>query len=640
MARIIKIDLVNYRAYYDKYELPIQEGKNLLIYGENGSGKSSLYEGLKQFYIASDATSEKKLSRHLNVPELYEVDEGPTLQTEVYVKVTYQEANGNLFEKTFGVPNGDVEGDQIIRNFSLQSVFLSYRELLGTHLMENLYNSFEFQTKFANLLITQILANKINSGTNQIYKRDWDRLYVSGKGSRPNRAEKEAILTNFDIGFKNDISEVNLYLNEILKHFEPNLEIILKVEDSYIEYENQNYPVFQVSIKGKFYDMDLSENEESHLSILNEARLSALAISIFFAGIITTNQKQIPHKFLFLDDIFIGLDMSNRKPLLEILTKYKIPNYIEVVDDETGLRKTIVEVDVGGELVYEPNPFFNQYQIFITTYDKHWFEIAKNYLNENQWQSVEMFSHFDENLNFELPLIFTSSLGYLEKAEIYFKKNKEYKDYPAAANYLRKECEQQLKRILFGNYLLKNGDKGTTQLREELDELKQSFEKLLDDLGFTTNMFDGFANIIKSTLNPLSHDNLQKPIYKKELEEAFELVKNLKMFSKTLIVDVGVGLVVSTNNGGIVRTTHLKIANEVYKYDLVGVSKFTPVFINPVKFEEGNNTTKLKIPECSIEKAYDMIHHSVFNIQNASNGIDIYPFFILSDSQTLREKLS
>ena len=65
MTKIIKIELTNYRSFFDRYTIEIPGGKNLLIYGENGSGKSSLYEALKQFYIASDATRPAKLSRSL-----------------------------------------------------------------------------------------------------------------------------------------------------------------------------------------------------------------------------------------------------------------------------------------------------------------------------------------------------------------------------------------------------------------------------------------------------------------------------------------------------------------------------------------------------------------------------------------------
>ncbi len=45
--RITKIELKNFRAFYGAYQIDLHKaGKNLLVYGENGSGKSSLYSVL------------------------------------------------------------------------------------------------------------------------------------------------------------------------------------------------------------------------------------------------------------------------------------------------------------------------------------------------------------------------------------------------------------------------------------------------------------------------------------------------------------------------------------------------------------------------------------------------------------------
>ena len=44
MKRITNIKFRNYRAFYGEYELKIPKGENLLIYGENGSGKTALLD--------------------------------------------------------------------------------------------------------------------------------------------------------------------------------------------------------------------------------------------------------------------------------------------------------------------------------------------------------------------------------------------------------------------------------------------------------------------------------------------------------------------------------------------------------------------------------------------------------------------
>jgi hypothetical protein len=92
----------------------------------------------------------------------------------------------------------------------------------------------------------------------------------------------------------------------------------------------------------------------------------------------------IPCKILFLYDIFIGLDIANRLPLLNIL-KSEFPDY----------------------------------QIFITTYDKPWYEYAKSYLEGTEnWKTLEFYAQ-ETKEGYEIPLI--NDGDFLQKAEKYYK---------------------------------------------------------------------------------------------------------------------------------------------------------------------------------------------------------------------------
>jgi AAA15 family ATPase/GTPase len=51
-VRIQTIEITNYKAFLGRHKLSVG-GKNLFIYGENGSGKSSLYYALKDFFQSS-----------------------------------------------------------------------------------------------------------------------------------------------------------------------------------------------------------------------------------------------------------------------------------------------------------------------------------------------------------------------------------------------------------------------------------------------------------------------------------------------------------------------------------------------------------------------------------------------------------
>ena len=53
--KIKKVEIRDYKAFYGNNEFKV-DGKNLFIYGENGSGKSSFYYALKDFFQSSSET--------------------------------------------------------------------------------------------------------------------------------------------------------------------------------------------------------------------------------------------------------------------------------------------------------------------------------------------------------------------------------------------------------------------------------------------------------------------------------------------------------------------------------------------------------------------------------------------------------
>ena len=72
-------------------------------------------------------------------------------------------------------------------------------------------------------------------------------------------------------------------------------------------------------------------NIPEHHRFLNEARLSAIAIAIYLSSILIQPESRL--KILALDDVLIGLDMSNRLPVLDILDEYfsELPNLFDDV---------------------------------------------------------------------------------------------------------------------------------------------------------------------------------------------------------------------------------------------------------------------------------------------------------------------
>src|SRR5690349_10866441 len=48
--RLAKVSVKDFRGFSHEETLSLENGKNLLLYGENGSGKSSLYRALVEFF--------------------------------------------------------------------------------------------------------------------------------------------------------------------------------------------------------------------------------------------------------------------------------------------------------------------------------------------------------------------------------------------------------------------------------------------------------------------------------------------------------------------------------------------------------------------------------------------------------------
>lgn len=57
MKRITKISIENYKAYLSRHTIDLPNGCNLLIYGENGSGKSSFVKAVMH-YLGSSVNKE------------------------------------------------------------------------------------------------------------------------------------------------------------------------------------------------------------------------------------------------------------------------------------------------------------------------------------------------------------------------------------------------------------------------------------------------------------------------------------------------------------------------------------------------------------------------------------------------------
>ena len=125
--RITKIEIKNFRAFYGAYQIGLHKaGKNLIVYGENGSGKTSLYQALKRFLESSEGGHQFKPYQNI-----FNSDDG-------YIKLHLRadaQADAQSEQDTYEWSETvkDETNDQLLIQASRAKGFLDYKDLLETH---------------------------------------------------------------------------------------------------------------------------------------------------------------------------------------------------------------------------------------------------------------------------------------------------------------------------------------------------------------------------------------------------------------------------------------------------------------------------------------------------------------------------
>lgn len=482
--RVTDIRIKNYRAFYGEHHICLdKDGKNLMMYGENGSGKSSLYTGLKDFFLSS-------------VQKLQEVEENiftPASQKDkAFIKLTIRESETSSKTTDFelnAIQKEIVSADKLlIADANKIKGFFDYRSLLKTHLDF----SGEVEVDIFDNLIKYILPHAINRFTNKEIGNEWSQIlkeyHYYKVASRVEWLHKNT--DSFSKGLKLLLQEIEADTNKFLAYFDKSMSAKIVFDNCYYEETDKEIEGNNAILKITFYKKDVRK----HHLFLNEARLTALAICLYLASI-KVNPTKGALKILVLDDLLIGLDMSNRLPLLALLKE----NFIEVNVDQ-------------------------RFQIIMTTYDKIWYELVKNYFGVEKWKFIEVYSKKLQDDDFEIPLIKHDN-GYLDKA----KKHLEDKDFKASAVYIRTEFERLVKTIC---------DKQRIPVSYRKNQKDVTSEDFWTAIESQTNIDPALVAEITIhkgvVMNPFSHYDLEKPEFEKELSDTIASIKKLSDISGTI----------------------------------------------------------------------------------------------------------
>ena len=490
MKKITRIEIDNYKAYIMPRTIEMTNGENILLYGENGSGKSSLYKGLRYFLSSSVGKGVFEKNRYSGR------DNGK-------IEVTYMEYNSH--DKTV-IPNSE-QAFQVNTDVSLTnntapfikmsyrvSGFLDYSRLLKVYLHENnrpdLYKLIldlvgeHIPTKYGGTIpIKQEYSEIIKKARGAYHRSDW------------NFRKARRRFENWRNLFIRVISDLNSIFDYLMTTYFPELYLKIGLNLSPLTFHEDCY-IYMTWIEGhifidvQYFGQEMIEYNDK----LNEARLSAISVCLYLASL-KLNAEQVDSKILYLDDVFLGLDLGNRKPILNILLNE-----------------------------------FKDYQIFISTYDRSWYEQAKETLSDKQgWTFYELFEG-----SFQIaPRKFVSN-PLVIKDETLFEKacrfinNNEHPDYPAAANYLRKAFEELMLNNIFEHAVREVDCELIPAYRlTKLVDACNNFVKQLHGYFYRQdNMMSAVAalkNSLHPLLHPLSHFVPGVPVYKAEVLEAIRL---------------------------------------------------------------------------------------------------------------------
>ncbi|MFT6923340.1 MAG: energy-coupling factor transporter ATP-binding protein EcfA2 [Crocinitomicaceae bacterium] len=584
--QISEIILNNYRAFYnekgqetEKYRIDFSGKKNLLIYGENGSGKSSLFKGVKDLFGSS---VQPDLSLVKNV---FSIDK--ELDIQPFVEIAFKDgAETNKYR--FSADPGETNTDEVfLKAIARTRNFMTYRDLLRVHFVDDPeVNLFKFLFTGDDALLGEITNPSFSQPETNIKMKDlWN--IVSTKPDKINIAD-------FCNGVNQIMFDLSNSLNSLLTYFDDSLEVKFEL----LSEEMVQNSGSKLTLKVNYYGIELNGDTEQYHHFLNEARLSALAICIFLAAHLSVPKPA--YEILFLDDIFTGLDNSNRMPLLDILTA-------EIITGTTS-------------------DTFKDHQILLTTYDRQWYELARHYLGDGNWSYQEIFIDRHPS-GFDQPTILPG-VDDLKKAQYYFK----MKGYPACANHQRKICERLIKDFLPENLKYKRDGNGDIKLRDQLGELTDVLFKYLNEIGIDTSPIKNFPICMRVVLNPFSHDDTHSQIYRRELEVAFNMIEILKTLKSSVILSGGTKVYLEKNHKetGILHKYEFEVATNVNTIEFQGNNYVTNITLLPLVLDIAD-TPRLMSQSGKIDILYNKICHFL-KVDKDSN---YYNEFKLSQGESL-----
>jgi len=413
--RLSKIHLRDFRAFPGGFEVSLPGGCSLLVYGENGSGKSSLAGALRDF-IALDRPLPRPIDPHVHAfpgptqrqPRIQLIfEDGSNTDT-----ITWETGRLHPLELDDGrTPASTTPAQrQALVDVARQSGFYDYRVLLRTSYRAG---NGDLGEQLFLLFVENLLGGfPLVHGGHELVRERWALLKrtvpVNRWPARMRSANRVASPLNGALpGF---LDQTRVEANRLLATYFPNQRLVIQS----LATPGCSFARETKRLTGQRILHEIEYNGrkvDGHEEFLNEARLTALGISMFLAALKLADSNptaQDPLRLLVLDDVLIGLDLSNRLPLLECLRQE-----------------------------------FPYHQTILLTYDELWFNIAREHTEHwGNWHSAQMFAELTGPTDPPIPRL-KDTTDDLAVATMHLNTN----DLRSAAVYIRAAFENRLRKI-------------------------------------------------------------------------------------------------------------------------------------------------------------------------------------------------
>lgn len=495
---IKKIELKEFK-FHNNLDFRIDK-QNCLIYGENGSGKSSIYWALYSLFKCYFRNNQFNFNKFQNKN---------TKEDNLSVKVLLDDITLSIPHENYLLPS-----EISIENH--KSIYFANQDLLD-----------EITNEDSNFYDTILRYLKKYFVTLESFDKEYNLINetIDGTNVHEKNDEKELLDSQYKKYIEDNLTP--LVNNILVDKFKEDYQINLEFQSGILDTENLKFPNPKIV---------LTIDNQSDLKLyFNEAKLKLTSIAIFFS-LIKLQEKENQNntlKLLVLDDFLTSLDMANRHYIIEyiftdfedyqiILLTHNLQFY-NLILDWLNTHKKESKWDIKN--IYVRNNEGEEESIIYNN-NANYIEEAKKRLNGN-----------NDELQVCGNLIRKEFERVIHELEKFYKLGKKEETDTIISLIMNDKPIYLNQNILFNSIsrdinhcknMSNNMESNAEKVKNKLTDIS---EKLKEDTSTSNQHLKSILkNLIfyrKILLNKSSHDNPDAEVYRKEYKNSIILIEEL-----------------------------------------------------------------------------------------------------------------